>query len=266
MAGSGQIPVDSQVYPVTMLPELSALRLLTEVARLGSIGAAGRAVGISQQSASERLRAMETQTGLVLVRRAPRGSELTDAGQLLVEWSKDLLERADEIDSALDTLRRGRTRELRVHASLTTAEYLLPRWLVQFRRTHDVPVSLRAVNSDDVVAAVRAAESDLGAAAAGVALARAEQASKSSYRAYREKQRDRQERFIRREMAGLAATLDPAARGEVLQEITLPGKKPSNLCFGGPDGRTIYVTEMEHGQLVQFRVDRPGLEWSRWKR
>lgn len=35
----------------------------------------------------------------------------------------------------------------------------------------------------------------------------------------REKQRDRQERFIRREMAGLAATLDPAARGEVLQEI-----------------------------------------------
>ena len=145
-----------------MLPELSALRLLTEVARLGGIGAAGRAVGISQQSASERLRAMETQTGLALVRRAPRGSELTDAGRLLVEWSKDLLDRADEIDSALDTLRRGRARELRVHASLTTAEYLLPLWLVQFRRTHDVPVSLRAVNSDAVVAAVRAGESDLG--------------------------------------------------------------------------------------------------------
>jgi RND family efflux transporter MFP subunit len=42
-----------------------------------------------------------------------------------------------------------------------------------------------------MTAAVTAAESDLGAAAAGVALARAEQASKSSYRAYREKQRDR---------------------------------------------------------------------------
>lgn len=147
---------------MTMLPELASLRLLTEVARLGSIGAAGRAVGISQQSASERLRAMETQTGLVLVRRAHRGSALTDAGQLLVEWSKDLLDRADEIDSALDTLRRGNSRELRVHASLTTAEYLLPRWLVQFRRTHQISVSLRAVNSDDVVAAVRAGESDLG--------------------------------------------------------------------------------------------------------
>lgn len=35
----------------------------------------------------------------------------------------------------------------------------------------------------------------------------------------REKQRGRQERFIRREMAGLAATLDDAARAEVMAEI-----------------------------------------------
>ncbi|HMC26372.1 MAG TPA: hypothetical protein VKM56_01120 [Verrucomicrobiae bacterium] len=29
----------------------------------------------------------------------------------------------------------------------------------------------------------------------------------------------------------------------------------------GPDGRTVYVTEVEHQRLVQFRVDRPGLAW-----
>ena len=38
------------------LPDLPSLRLLADVARLGSIGAAGREAGISQQSASERLR------------------------------------------------------------------------------------------------------------------------------------------------------------------------------------------------------------------
>ena len=43
------------------------------------------------------------------------------------------------------------------------------------------------------------------------------------------------------------------------------GMNPSNLCFGGPDGRTIYVTEVEHTRLVQFRVDRPGLAWQRWQ-
>ena len=37
----------------------------------------------------------------------------------------------------------------------------------------------------------------------------------------------------------------------------------ANLCFGGPDGRTVYVTEAEVKRVVQFRVDRPGLEWER---
>ena len=39
--------------------------------------------------------------------------------------------------------------------------------------------------------------------------------------------------------------------------------RPATLCFGGPDGRTVYVTEIEHRRLMPFRVDRPGLEWAR---
>jgi len=37
------------------------------------------------------------------------------------------------------------------------------------------------------------------------------------------------------------------------------------LCFGGPDGCTAYLTEMEHKRLVQFPVDRPGNAWQRWQ-
>jgi gluconolactonase len=54
--------------------------------------------------------------------------------------------------------------------------------------------------------------------------------------------------------------------GKLLREIDVLGAKPTNVCFGGPDGRTCYVTEVEHGRLVQFRVDRPGLEWQRLHR
>ena len=54
--------------------------------------------------------------------------------------------------------------------------------------------------------------------------------------------------------------------GGVLREIDVLGPSPSNLCFGGPDGRTVYVTEVKHRRLVQFRVDRPGLAWQRWQR
>ncbi|HTW15509.1 MAG TPA: LysR substrate-binding domain-containing protein [Nocardioides sp.] len=145
-----------------MLPDLPSLRLLADVARHGSIGAAGRVAGISQQSASERLRAMEAQTGLVLVQRAASGSSLTSAGRLLVEWSTRLLEQADEVEVALRTLRQERTEELRVFASMTTAEYLLPRWLVRLRQQRSVTVSLHATNSEAVLGAVRSGEAGLG--------------------------------------------------------------------------------------------------------
>lgn len=63
---------------------------------------------------------------------------------------------------------------------------------------------------------------------------------------------------------GVVAVVSPD--GKVLREIDVLGKRPSNLCFGGEDGRTVYVTEVDHQRLVQFRTDRPGLEWLRSRR
>jgi hypothetical protein len=57
------------------------------------------------------------------------------------------------------------------------------------------------------------------------------------------------------------ALLTPA--GEIVREIDVLGARPSNICFGGPDGRTVYVTEVEHGRLVQYRTDRPGFAYER---
>ena len=69
--------------------------------------------------------------------------------------------------------------------------------------------------------------------------------------------------YITRYGKGTVVKLSP--EGKVLREIDVLGKQPSNICFGGPDGRTAYVTEVEHTRIVQFRVDRPGLAWSRWQ-
>jgi gluconolactonase len=67
--------------------------------------------------------------------------------------------------------------------------------------------------------------------------------------------------YATRHGKGVVAKISP--QGKVLREIPVLGSKPSNICFGGPDGRTAYVTEMEKGRLVEFRVERPGLEWTR---
>lgn len=70
--------------------------------------------------------------------------------------------------------------------------------------------------------------------------------------------------YVTRHGKGTVVKLSP--KGEVLREIDVLGSKPSNLCFGGPDGRTVYVTEVEHTRLVQFRADRPGVAWQRWQK
>jgi sugar lactone lactonase YvrE len=69
--------------------------------------------------------------------------------------------------------------------------------------------------------------------------------------------------YITRHGKGTVVKLSP--KGEVLQEIDVLGPFPSNLCFGGKDGRTVYVCEVKNRRLVQFRVDKPGLAWKRWQ-
>ena len=66
--------------------------------------------------------------------------------------------------------------------------------------------------------------------------------------------------YVTRHGGGVVVKLSP--EGKVLKEIDVLGKMPSNICFGGPDGRTAYVTEVEHKRVVQFRVDKPGLAWA----
>ena len=69
--------------------------------------------------------------------------------------------------------------------------------------------------------------------------------------------------YIARYGEGVVAVVSP--QGEILRKVPVLGPRPSNLCFGGPDGRTVYVTEVEHTRLVAFRTDRPGLAWKRWQ-
>lgn len=70
--------------------------------------------------------------------------------------------------------------------------------------------------------------------------------------------------YIARHGKGTVVKLSPA--GKVLQEITLIGKLASNVAFGGKDGRTMYVTLQDKGNLESFRVDKPGREWKMQKK
>ena len=66
--------------------------------------------------------------------------------------------------------------------------------------------------------------------------------------------------YITRHGKGTVVKLSP--KGALLKEIQLKGKKPSNIAFGGKDGRTAYITLQDRGFLESFRVEVPGRAFS----
>src|SRR5436190_16252899 len=54
---------------------------------------------------------------------------------------------------------------------------------------------------------------------------------------------------------GKGSVAKVSSQGKLLKEIALIGKTPSNIAFGGPDGKTAYVTLQDHGNIESFRVE-----------
>lgn len=152
----------------TRVPDLAALEVLLAVARAGSLNAAASEVGVSQQAVSARISSMESQTGIALVTRTARGSTLTPAGVVVAEWAARVLDSAGELDAGLASLRHDSRARIRVSASLTIAEQLLPGWLVALTvdpacgGAEPAEVVLQATNSDTVALRVREGNADVG--------------------------------------------------------------------------------------------------------
>jgi sugar lactone lactonase YvrE len=65
--------------------------------------------------------------------------------------------------------------------------------------------------------------------------------------------------FVARILKGTIAIITPD--GKLLREITLKAKEPTNLAFGGLDGKTVFVTQRQGGFIESFQTDRPGREF-----
>jgi DNA-binding transcriptional LysR family regulator len=145
------------------LPDVESLRLLTLVADTGSIGAAGALVGISQPSASARIRRLERQLGVALLERGARGSLLTDQGRTIADWADAVLTATETLVIGAASLRTDGAARLSTAASQTIAEYLFPHWLAQLAAsTEPLAVRLQVANSGGVVELLRARTIPLG--------------------------------------------------------------------------------------------------------
>jgi len=70
--------------------------------------------------------------------------------------------------------------------------------------------------------------------------------------------------YITRHGKGTIAIVSP--EGELLREVETIGKLTSNVAFGGEDGKTVYITLQDNGNVESFRTDTPGREWKQFQK
>jgi DNA-binding transcriptional LysR family regulator len=154
---------DRSAAPVPALRlrlSLRQLEVFVATARYGSTRAAADQVSRSQSAASAALAELEGVLGRPLFDRVGRRLVLNENGRALLPRANALLDQALQAERLFGS---GHDAPLRVAASLSIGEYLLPELLARWKLAHPhSPVELMIGNTREVVAAVAAFDVDLG--------------------------------------------------------------------------------------------------------
>jgi DNA-binding transcriptional LysR family regulator len=147
-------------------PEIAELRAFCAAVDLGSLGRAARLLRVSQPALSKRLRTLEGLVGARLLERSPRGVVPTPAGERLYVEARKLLVQAEAVDALASGL-SGEDPPIRLAASHTIAEFVLPGPLVEFERRRERHLSVELIIANSVVVRelVREGRAEFGIAA-----------------------------------------------------------------------------------------------------
>lgn len=139
---------------------LRQLEVFLATARGGSTRAAADRVARSQSAASTALAELEAALGCELFDRIGRRLQLNENGRALLPKAQAIVDQAAE---AQDLFMGEHAAPLRVAASFTIGEYLLPQLVSRWTQLHPKSlIHLRIGNTSEVIDAVAAMDVDIG--------------------------------------------------------------------------------------------------------
>jgi len=114
----------------------SWLRDFAVVAEVGSLSEASRRLGVSQPTLTRRMSALEEQLGTEVLRRGPRGIELTEAGEAILQPILRMRDEAGQVDVAATGQGAALSGTVRVSATEGLANYWCTPALLELGRAH----------------------------------------------------------------------------------------------------------------------------------
>lgn len=145
------------------IPDLRKLRAFVIVVEQGSISAAAERLFIQQPPLSRLLQGLEADFGVALLHRQPRGVVPTDAGKVLLEEARELLARADQLETAMQRAAQGKQGSITIGFTSSSALHaFVPELLRRYRELYpSVTTRLEEAGSGELLQAVVAQRVDV---------------------------------------------------------------------------------------------------------
>ena len=139
------------------------IKVFQSVATNLSFTKAAEELFISQPAISKHIQELEKEYNVRLFERLGSHIQLTKAGQLMLEHTTRILKCYQKLDFDMNALQKNATGELRIGASTTISQYIMPEIIASFHREHtDIRVTMLSGNSREVEAALAADKIDIG--------------------------------------------------------------------------------------------------------
>jgi len=129
---------------------LDNIALFLQIVEKGSLAAAGREAGLSPTTVSERLAALESHFGVVLLNRTTRALNLTEEGRTLVEGAKQVLGEVQDLESRIRLGAETLSGTIRVSAPSDLGRTLVSAEIHRFLAEHPA-ISIELLLSDGYV-------------------------------------------------------------------------------------------------------------------
>lgn len=145
--------------------ELKQLLYFKEVAKHKSITKAAQQIHISQPALSKSIKALEEELGTILIIRTNKTIDLTDAGNMVLEYTQEITGLVDEMKLTLNDLTNFSVGQLNIGLPPFIGSLFFPKVMKHFHRSYpNIKLDITEYGGARVVKSVEEGEFELGVA------------------------------------------------------------------------------------------------------
>ena len=145
--------------------ELRHLRYFLEVGKQKSVTRAAETLHISQPALSKMIKSLEDEIGIPLMIRSNKQNEITDAGNVVLEYAQKMTSLMDEMNSTLNDLTHLKRGKIHIGLPPIIGSLFFPKVMAKFHRDYpNIEIKITEYGGARVVKSVEEGEFELGVA------------------------------------------------------------------------------------------------------